>query len=301
MRVPPLRSRRAAGIGIVVGLAALWGVNYVLIGIAVKELDPAFLSSVRALGGGLALIAWRPRAALGTLALARARPLTMVSLAAVGVTLPLWLLGVAEHHGVSAGATAVVLAFSPVLVAITAPAFDHSERLSGAQWVGALVATAGVAVVVGAAAAKLGSALGLAAILLATATYAAASIVAKLRCEGWPATELAIGTLLVGGLLLAPGAAGTAPHAVPSLEVIVAMVLLAVVGTGGSYVWLYGAIKFGGAGFSLRPVYLSPAFSVVGGAALLGQPVTEGLAVGFLITCLGVALSTREEEPERPA
>ena len=67
------------------------------------------------------------------------------------------------------------------------------------------------------------------------------------------------------------------------------------------HIWLYGAIKFGGAGFSLRPVYLSPAFSVVGGAALLGQPVTEGLLLGFLITCVGVALSTRHEEHERPA
>lgn len=287
-----LRSRQAAEVAVVVGLAALWGINYVLIGLIVEQLDAAFMSAVRALVGGLVLVAWRPRALLSAWALARQHPLTMIGLAVVAVAAPIWLIGAAQHEGVSAGAAAVVIALSPALIAVLAPLVDDSERLSRLQWIGAAVATLGVAVVVGSTAAQLGSVLGLVAIATATAAYAIGSILAKLRCEGWPAAELAIGSLLLGGLLLVAPALGRLPHAVPSASVIVALALLSVVGTGMSFLFLYWAIKFGGAGFSLRPVYLSPAFSVAGGALLLGQPATSGLLIGFAVTCVGVALST---------
>jgi drug/metabolite transporter (DMT)-like permease len=292
MSMAPPRSRRTVEAAVVVGLAALWGFNYVLIGIAVKQLDPAVLSCLRALGGGVALVIWKPRSLLVAWGLVRRHPTTAVVLSLVAVSLPLWLLGVAEHNGVSAGATAVVLALSPALIAISAPLYDDSERLSSAQWIGAAVATAGVAVVVGSAAADLGSPIGLIAILSATVVYAASSVLAKLLCHHWPAREMAVTTLLVGGLLLVPPALGNLPGSVPSLSVIAAMALLAVLGTGMSFLFLYSAIKFGGAGFSLRPVYLSPVFSVIGGAIFLGQAVTQGLVIGFVITCVGVALST---------
>jgi len=298
-----LRSRRASEAAIVVGLAALWGANYVLIGIAVKELDPAFLSCVRSLIGGAFLVAWRPQALASTWTRTREHPVTMVSLAAIAVSLPIWLIGVAEHQGVSAGATAVILALSPALIAVSAPLVDHSERLNPLQWLGVVLATVGVAVVVGSATAGLGSWIGLVAISVATIAYAASSIFAKLRCETWPSIDVAVGTLLIGGLLLIPPAAGTLPGAMPSLEVIIAMALLSVVGTGLSMLFLFGAIKFGGAGFSLRPVYLSPAFSVIGGAWFLDEPVTQGLVIGFLVTCVGVALSISRlpEIDERPS
>jgi len=278
-------------------LAVIWGMSYVLIAYALRDLGGSDLAWLRAILGVAVLVALRPRSLVAAVRYIRREPVMAVLMGACNVAIPFWLIAAGEHT-VSSGVTAVLLATSPAIVALTASGFDASERLHWPQWLGVAVATTGVALIVGASPGQARSAVGVLAIMGAAGSYAAGSLLAKRRREEEPWLQ-AVVTLLVGSAFLTlPAVVGQTPGS-PSASVWLALCALAVVGTAMSLVLLFTAVKVGGAGYSLVPLYLSPAVSIAGGALLLDDPVTDGLGIGFAVAIVGVVLTTRRATPSR--
>jgi drug/metabolite transporter (DMT)-like permease len=284
-------SRRLKGAALIAALALIWGLTYVAIDVALDGYDPALLSWLRVAGGVLALLAVRPRAVVPALRSIRRRPAMAFLFGGLNLAVPFWLIA-AGQQTISSGVTAVLLATSPALVAIAATvAGDGSERLPRRGWLGVVVATLGVALIVGATPDQVRSAAGVAAILGAACCYAGGSLLAKAEPLGSTWEQAGI-TMIVSTVLLAPPALAELPAHTPGLEATVAVAGLALVGTALSLLLLFYAVRYGGAGYSLRPIYISPAVSIAGAALLLGDAVTGGLIVGFLVAVTGVALIT---------
>ena len=148
-----------------------------------------------------------------------------------------------------------------------------------------------MALIVGATPDQVRSAAGVVAILGAAGCYAAGSMLAKAVPLGSSWEQAGI-TMIVSTILLAPLAVTELPERTPGLEATAAVAALALIGTALSLVLLFYAVRYGGAGYSLRPIYLSPAVSIAGAALLLGDAVTGGLLIGFVVAVTGVALIT---------
>ena len=67
---------------------------------------------------------------------------------------------------------------------------------------------------------------------------------------------------------------------------------LGIAGTGLAYILYYGLIAGAGASRSIPITYLVPAFAVVYGAGVLGEPVTATAMGGLALVLAGVALGT---------
>jgi drug/metabolite transporter (DMT)-like permease len=283
----PSTVRAAALIG---ALALIWGGTYVLIVVALRDMSAPGIAFIRAVAGLALVSAVRPSALRPAWAFIRRRPVAALALCAFNLALPFWLIPLGEAT-VAAGMTSVLLATSPALVAIGAGWTDR-ERLSPVQWSGVLLALLGVAIAVGAAPGQAHSVLGVVAILAAAASYAAGSLSAKWGAAGLSPWEQALVTLMLGSVLLLGPALVSAPHQAPSTDGLLALAGLTVFGTVLSFLLLFAAVRMGGAGFSIRPIFLSPAVSIAGGALLLGETVTGGLALGAVLSVAGVMMAT---------
>jgi drug/metabolite transporter (DMT)-like permease len=74
--------------------------------------------------------------------------------------------------------------------------------------------------------------------------------------------------------------------------VTASLLTLGIAGTGLAYILYYALIAGAGASRAILITYLVPAFAVVYGAVLLGEPVTTLVVGGLALVLTGVALGT---------
>src|SRR3989440_8523855 len=127
-------------------MCVIWGIPYLMIRVAVRELAPVTLVFLRT---GLAALLLVPLAArrreLRPL-LRRWRPL--LAYTAIEVALPWVLLSRAETK-LTSSLTGLLIAAVPLVGALIVSLSGERERLGGRRWVGLLVGVGGVAAIVG--------------------------------------------------------------------------------------------------------------------------------------------------------
>ena len=221
-------------------------------------------------------------------------PLLALGMLGFGAYQVLWTTGLTQ---ITAGDSALIIAASPVAVALLAAAVGL-DRLSPPKLAGALTAFAGVAVVIGA-----GSGLGLdqslagdwltltAALLWAVYTVLGTRVlrhVDPLTATTW--------TVLGGFLFLLPfgvwDVVTTPPASVP-LTAVAGILYAGVLAAGIANVLVFNAVRLVGPTRTSAMQLLVPAGAVLLGAALLGEPVGPAQAVGGGIIVLGVAVTRR--------
>src|SRR5215217_2606332 len=127
-------------------MCVLWGIPYLMIRIAVRELAPETLVFLRT---GIAALLLIPFAAVRRQLrplLCRWRPL--VAFAVIEVSIPWVLLARAETR-LTSSLTGLLLAAVPLVGAVAVTITGERERQGGRRWIGLLVGLAGVAAVVG--------------------------------------------------------------------------------------------------------------------------------------------------------
>ena len=153
-------------------VSLLWGVVYLLIKIAGDELSAPALTFARAV---LACAVLLPLAARrGALAPLRPRLGTITVLALLDVAVPFVLIALGERW-VPSSLAGILIATVPLLVALLALRWDHTERVDRTRLLGLVVGIVGVALLLGVQVA--GDAKGLLVaglILVASLMYAAA-------------------------------------------------------------------------------------------------------------------------------
>src|SRR6187397_1943521 len=137
-------SRR--GVLLFAAMCVIWGIPYLVIRVAVRELAPVTLVFFRTALAAVLLLPfaiWRKE--LRAL-LPHWRPLLLYT--GIEVALPWFLLAKAEIH-LSSSLTGLLIAAVPLVGAVIAGLTGERERQGTRRWLGLLVGIAGVAAIVG--------------------------------------------------------------------------------------------------------------------------------------------------------
>lgn len=281
--------------GLMLALAAVWGLSFLLLKIASPVVGPLVVAAVRVAGGALVLSAWMRWQRAPWPDRRHAWPLLVTAL--LSAVLPFMGLSYAARQ-LPAGLLSILNATTPLWGALVAWAWG-GERLQARQWGGLLLGFAGVATLVSArpaATAGLPEAdlpvLAVVAALASTLMYALAVHQNKRQLSELRPLTNGWGTLVAASLVLVGPAAWVGPwpdaaHSsgvtgVPWREVTVeawlALAGLAVLCTGVAYVWFYDLLDRIGPTQVLTVTYLIPVFGMTWGAILLHEPVTLRMA-----------------------
>jgi drug/metabolite transporter (DMT)-like permease len=269
-------------------LGVAWGIPYLLIKIAVRQLDPAMLVFVRM---GLAALILLPVAiARGELAAVLRRWRPLLAFTVVEMVVPQFLLGSAEER-LPSSTTGLLIAAVPLAGVGVAFLLGRPERLAPRNWLGIALGMAGVAALVGFAVS--GSDLGaFGEVMLVVAGYALGpAILAKWMSDLPAAGLMAIGCALTAAVY-APVVAATGgwPSAWPSASVIVSAVLLAAVCSAGGFTLMAALVAEVGPVRTTTVTYLNPAVAITAGAVILGEPITVWAVAGFALILAGCYL-----------
>jgi drug/metabolite transporter (DMT)-like permease len=274
-------------------LAGVWGASYLFIKVAVEEIRPAPLMSGRALLAAAVLLGYlvwrfgRTRAA----AELRAAWRHCVVLGVLNAALPFWLIAWGEQH-IDSGLAAVVQASVPIFNALLVIRFLPQERLNRSRSVGLAIGIAGVAVVTGIHPEGGWIAVaGALAVVASSLAYASAGVYGQLAVAGTPGPVLAAGSMLVGGLVLAPVAAFQLPDELPSLEATGSLLALALAGTALAQLVLFRMLALHGSSRLSLVTYLMPGFALAYGALLLDERITLTILTGLALILGGVAIA----------
>jgi len=269
-------------------MCVIWGVPYLLIRVAVRDLSPEAVVFFRTAGATLLLlpIAFR-RGALGEV-FRRWKPLLLFTV--IEVTAPWWLLSTAEEH-LSSALAGLLIAAVPLFGVVLSRLVGSTEVFDRVRLFGLGLGFAGVISLVGL---QLGHVNGLAviAVLLTALGYAAGPLVLTRRLADLPAVGVTTASLAITSIVWAAPAAVSLPHHVGG-KVIASMVGLAVVCTAAAFVVFFALIAEVGPTRATVITYVNPAVAIVLGVAVLGEHFTLGMAIGFPLVIAGSVLSTR--------
>ncbi len=284
-----------------VGLGVAWGIPYLLIKVAVRELSPAELVLGRTTIAALLLL---PIAAMrGALRPVLHHWRALVAFTGFEIAIPWVTLGNAELS-LPSSTTGLLIAAVPIVGVTLAFVGGRAEHLSGSAWSGLVLGIAGVAALVGLDVG--GSDLGAVAELGITVLgYAIGPAILARYLGALPGVgvmALALSLTAVGYLPVVLIGDGV-PSGLPSADVIWSVLLLATVCTAAAFLLLFALVGEIGPVRATTITYVNPAVAVVAGAAILDEIVTVWTVIGFALVVAGSYLVNRRprERRELPA
>ena len=127
-------------------ISLFWGIPYLFIKVAVRELDPTVVVVARV---GIAAAMLVPLATYrGALRPLRGHWPAIAALALVQIAGPFLLITYGEQH-IASSLASLLIAADPLLVALLALRLDPAERVSGMRLVGLLIGLGGVVALLG--------------------------------------------------------------------------------------------------------------------------------------------------------
>lgn len=269
-------------------MCVIWGIPYLLIRVAVRELAPVTLVFLRTAIGAFLLT---PVAAVrGEL-----RPLVrhwrpLLAYTAVEVAIP-WVLLARAETKLTSSLTGLLIAAVPLVGALIVTLTGDRERLGGRRWLGLLVGIAGVAAIVGL---NLGQVdvVALVEIGFVAVGYAVGPIILSRSMSDLPAYGVVAASLLLSAIVYAPFAAANWPSAMPSAHVVESVLGLAIICTALAFLVFFALIAEVGPVRATVITYINPAVAAILGVALLDEHLTTGMVVGFALVLTGCVLAT---------
>jgi drug/metabolite transporter (DMT)-like permease len=276
-------------------MCVLWGVPYLLIRVAVRDISPASVVFLRTAVGALVLLPFAVRRVQWQALLAHWRPLLIYTL--IEVTVPWWLLTNAELH-LSSALAGLLIAAVPLIGFLLARLVGSDEPVDPTRLAGLLTGILGVGALVGL---QLGSInlLAVGAVLLTALGYAAGPLVLSRRLADLPAVGVVVASLVISAVVWAVPAALTWPHHVTA-KPLLATGALALACTAVAFLVFLALIAEVGPTRATVFTYVNPAVAVALGVTLLGERFTLGMAIGFPLVLLGSVLATRHPRRQQP-
>jgi drug/metabolite transporter (DMT)-like permease len=289
----PQRAMTAREWGLLALLSLLWGGSFFLISVAIKELPPLTLVTLRV--GLAAALLWASAPFLGVALPRRAKAVATVAVLGFGnCALPFALIAWGQTH-LPSGLASILNAATPLFSVLAAHVLTAEEKLSGLKVFGTVAGLTGVAWLIGpdlltGAGANLWAEL---AVLAAALAYALSAIFGRrVRALGLRPVDVATGQLTAATLYLAPLALVIdRPWTLlaPSAATIAAVLAIAAFSTALAYVVYFRILAGAGATNVLLVTLLVPATSVVLGALFLHERLAGRQFLGFALIALGLA------------
>ncbi len=275
-------------------LALLWGASFPVLKVAVETVPPITVAAMRALLGGLLLLAFLGRRAplLWRSGLPRG---TYVRQAIFNCVLP-WTLVAWASRWIDASLATILNSLSPIFVFLFTWAVTRHEVATPRKFVGVLLGIAGVVAIVGPGALSgLGThTLAELACIGGSIAYAIAAIVGR-RFDRVTPLVPAAGSTLVAAIVLLPAAAFVEQpwNAMPSTRSAIAVLLLAVFSTGAALIIYFRLLATIGSIATASQAYLRILVGVALGVLFLGETLAPGQVAGLVLVVGGVVAMTR--------
>ncbi len=285
----------ARQIAALVFLSAIWGASFLFIRVAAPALGPFPLMAGRVVLAGAALFAYAKARRIPVVLAPYGRRLLILGL--VHSAVPFSLIAAAEIH-LTASMAAVLLAAQPLFAALIGTLW-LGEPISWKRIGGIALGIAGVAALVGWSPVALDarSIACIAAVLVASISYAAGSLYSRRKLGDAPVMTLALGQQLGSAVWLLAPAAIAWPQVRATPAALGALVALALVSTALAYLvffWLNGEV---GAVRTSTVTLIIPIFGVLWGSLLLGERLTPGMLAGLGLILSSLLLVNRKSEP----
>ena len=289
-------SRR--GWALFAAMCVIWGIPYLLIRVAVRDVSPGTLVFLRTGIGGLVLLPLALRSGGFGPVLRRWKPL--VAFTVLEIAVPWLLLGNAEEH-LPSSLTGLLVAATPLVSVVAGRLTGTGDHVDARRWAGLLLGLLGVGVLVGL---DLGSVSGLALVEvgLVAIGYATAPIIMATQLADLPRFPVVSAALLLSAVAWAPYGLTHWPRHVTETG-IASIVVLGLVCTALAFVLFFALIAEIGPNRATVITYVNPAVAVALGLLLLNEQFTAGMGIGFPLILVGSVLAAstgRRAGPVKP-
>ena len=276
-------------------LVAMWGSAFMMNDIAVRGFSPAALVAIRlviaaALLGGMVLASGRRFPA------SRRFWLFGLAISLAGNCVPFWLISFGLQR-IDSSLSGIMMGVMPLTTMVLAHFFVAGERLNLVKAAGFLLGFVGLVVLIGPSAllqlrGEGGDLWYQLATLAGAVCYAVNTIIARHRPPADPLVAAA-GVMLVGSLVMLPigGPAAPAELAVVRAAPLMAMLALAVIGTGIATVVFLKLVTVAGPSFTSFINYLIPVWALMMGVVFLGERPGLGALLALALILSGIGLS----------
>jgi len=281
-----------------IAMGIIWGLPYLLIKVGVEHLSPFVVIFVRV---ALSAVVLLPIAiGRGQLKELRGHWRWVVAFALVEMTFTFLALTWAEER-ITSSLAGLLIAAVPLVAAVIAWRLGMDDRLRGMRLVGLGVGIVGVGALVGLDVSA-GTWLAIAAVGITILGYAIGPIIVARHLSDVPSLAVIAMALTINTVIYAPFAAVTWPtEPVPSTAWW-SVVALGLICTAVAFLLFFQLIAEVGPARTTVITYINPAVAVLLGVAVLSEPITTGILIGFPLVLLGSWLATRrgpviEQEP----
>lgn len=271
-----------------IALGVIWGLPYLLIRVAVREVSPELLVFIRTAGGALVLAP--VAAARGDLMPALRHWKMVLAYTVVELAIPWFLLFSAEEK-LSSSLSGLLVAAVPLFAA--ALAFTTgSDRVDARRLAGLIVGMAGVAALLGfdVRGSQLIDALALFVVALG---YALGPWIFARHLADVPPLGAVSLSFVFCAAAYSPSLAFALPHRTLSASIVESLVGLTLICTIGAFLIFPALIAEIGAMRATLITYVNPAVAVVLGVVALNERFTLATGIGFVLILGGCFLASR--------
>lgn len=278
-------SRR--GWALFLAMAVIWGLPYLLIRVAVRQLEPGVLVLMRTAPVAVLLtpLVWRQRQFPALLK-------NVKWIAAFGVAefgIPWFLMSTAEEH-ITSSLTSLLICCVPLFSVLAQRIRRTEDRITPRRYLGLGVGAVGVAFLVGLDLGG-GSLTWIAMMMLVGIGYTIGPAILATKLKDVAGPTLVMGATAIVSLAWLPWAVIHWPHTVSS-ETWECVGVLSIVCTAGAFLTFFELVKEIGATRATVVTYFNTAIAVVLGIVGLHEPLTAGIIVGFPLVIVGCVVAT---------
>ena len=274
-------------------MAVIWGIPYLLIRVAVRQLDPGVMVLLRTAPASLLLtpivIARRQIPVL----VKNARWIIVFAVIEFGI--PWYCMSTAEKH-ISSSLTSLLICCVPLIAVLAQRLRRTGEHISRRRYLGLGIGAVGVAFLVGLDL-RGGSITWIGLMMIVCLGYTIGPMILATKLAHVPGVVVVAGATAFVAICWIPWAVVHWPTHV-SGETWSCMAVLSVVCTATAFLVFFELVKEVGSSRSVVVTYFNTAIAVVLGIVGLHEALTSGIVIGFPLVLVGCIFETsRTKEP----
>ncbi len=275
-------------------MAIIWGIPYLLIRVAVRQLDPGVLVLGRTAPAAVLLL---------PLVVVRGHLRTIVRhagwiavFAFVEFGVPWYLMATAEQH-ITSSLTSLLICAVPLFSVVAQRLRRTEEHITRRRLWGLGVGAVGVALLVGLGI-RGGAIQWIGLMFIIAVGYTVGPIVLATKLPHVPGIAVVTGATSLVALAWVPWSLAHWPRHVDH-ETFASIAVLSLVCTAGAFLVFFELVKEVGSTRSVVVTYVNTAIAVVLGIIFLREPLTLGIAVGFPLVLVGSVIATSRTASSR--
>ena len=281
-----------------VALGIIWGVPYLFIKLAVRELSPFDVAWGRITLAALILapVAWRRR----SLSVLNTHRGAVCAFGLLEFAIPYTLLALGERW-IPSSVAGILIAAVPLTMVPISRLFGVHERLGWRRLGGLLLGVAGVATLVGFGTVSGASGwAGVGCMVIVTTCYATGPLIVQRHLRQVDSVGSVAASLLVASAVLLVPAALTLPGHPPGGLALGSIAVLGILCTGLSMMGMFYLIKRAGAARTSVVTYINPAVAALLGLWVLHERLGLSGLAGLVLILLSCWLATHGAYQARP-